>query len=155
GLLYPDMLRLALPSALASALAGAVPAGFADHSAALVWLDAECDNLVVAIQRYADQGSPQYAWLLADGLRGYFHLRWRTTDWLAAARTAHDAALVAGDLSAQAAAQLSLGHLSWALRRRQDAIAHYTAASALAVQAGWDAAHATALGNLGGVHNDI
>lgn len=150
-LLYPDMLRLPLPGVPA----GAAPAGFAGHSEALSWLDAECDNLTAAIQRLAGQELTQYAWLLADGLRGYFHLRWRTTDWLTAARTAHDAALAAGDLAAQAAAQISLGHLSWALRRHHDAIDHYAAAVELARQSGWDACEAAALGNAGGVYNDI
>lgn len=35
-------------------------------------------------------------------------------------------------VAAQAAAQISLGHLSWALRRHHDAIDHYTAAIELA-----------------------
>lgn len=150
-LLYPDMLRLPIPQAPA----GAARAGFAGNSEALSWLDAECDNLMAAIQRLAAQELPQYAWLLADGLRGYFHLRWRTTDWLTAAQTANDAALAAGDPAAQAAAKISLGHLSWVLRRHRDAIDHYAAAAEFARQSGWDACEAVALGNAGGVYNDI
>lgn len=151
SLLYPDMLRLSVPAAPA----GVALAGFAGHSAALRWLDAECDNLTAAIRQFAGHELPRYAWLLADGLRGYFHLRWRTTDWLTASHTAHDAALAAGDAAAQAAAQISLGHLSWALRRHHDAIDHYAVAAALARQSGWDAAEAAALGNAGGVYNDV
>ena len=138
--LYPEILRLPATA----------PAGppFPDAAAALAWLDAERANLVAA----AVHGPPPVGWALSDLLRGYFHQRMSTVDWLAVARAGRAAAEHDGNLPARAAAELSLGDLHWRLSRYPDAIAHYQRAATLAEKAGWRHGHGAVLGNLGNVY---
>ncbi len=150
-LLYPQMLRLPAPVPDG----GLPPAGFADHSGALAWLNAERANLLAAIQQAARHGPQPSAWLLADTLRGYFwHTRY-TVDWLAAAQAGLAAARASGELRAQAAMQLSLGMVNHCLQRHEPAIEHYTAVAELAGQTGWVDAEAASAGNLGLLHVEL
>lgn len=144
--LYPHLLRLPLPAAQPEAAGGSAP------TEPLAWLDAERPNLVAAVRDAAAHGPREVAWLLADTLRGYFALRRHTVDWLAAAHAALAAATAAGEVRAQAAAHLSLGHACWSLGRYPQAAEHYQAALTLAAETGWEEGQATILGNLGLVH---
>jgi tetratricopeptide (TPR) repeat protein len=146
GLLYPEIMRLPRPPAQVG------PGTFEDHAAALRWLDAERANLVAAVVHAADHGPRAVAWRLADALRGYFHLRMVTIDWLAVARGGLAAAELDGDGTGQAAARLSLGDLHWRLSRYPLAVEHYAAAAALAGAAGWRQGQAAVHGNLGNVY---
>jgi DNA-binding SARP family transcriptional activator/tetratricopeptide (TPR) repeat protein len=148
-LLYPEKLRLPLPSAFLQPPPTTV--GFADDTQALVWLDAERANLVAAVQHAAEHGPRPAAWLLADALRGYFVLRMHMVDWLAVAHAGLAAAEVQADPLGQAAAQLSLADAYAHQSQYQRAVEHYSRALRLTRQTGWLAGQACALGNLSGV----
>jgi DNA-binding SARP family transcriptional activator/tetratricopeptide (TPR) repeat protein len=145
GVLYPEILRL--PDRTTGA-----PPVFDDATAALAWLDAERRNLVAAIQVATDHGPRRSAWLLADALRGYFHLRMSTVEWDFVAHAGAAAADLDGDVAAHAAARLSLGDLYWRISRYPAAIEHYALAATLAGQAGWDRGQGAVHGNLGNVY---
>ena len=144
--LYPEILRVP-----AAAVEGAAMPAFDSHAAALAWLDAERANLVATVGSTAAEGPRAAAWLLADSLRGYFHLRMHTVDWLAVA--GHGLAAAAADSAGdgQVAAELSLGDAHWRLSRYPEALDHYTRAAELAATTGWERGRAAVLGNLGNV----
>ncbi len=147
-LLYPHMLRL--PGGPAER-----GAGYPDESAALRWLEAERHNLVLAV-RYAAQHGPRSAgWILADALRGYFHLRRYTGDWFVVADAALAAARQDGDLAGQAAARHSLGTAYRSIGEHRTALRHYAQALRLARRCGWQESAATTLGNLGVVYHKL
>jgi DNA-binding SARP family transcriptional activator len=145
--LYPQVLRLHVPAS--------VEATYPDPTAALAWLDAELPNLLAAIERTAAHGPSRYAWLLADGLRGYFWLRRNVVDWLAAARSGLVAAEREGDPRAQAAGHFGLGMAYLCLNRYPQVIEHQEAAQALSERAGWREGEANAQGNLAVVYGEL
>ena len=135
----------------------ALPAGrpalpFTGHTQALAWLDRERANLVALIHECAEHGPQPVAWRLSDNLRGYFYLRRDAGDWLAVATDALHAA--EGQPGPQAAAQLSLGVAYATKGRYSEAIDAYTAALALAEEAGWLEGTAAALNNLGDAYSE-
>jgi DNA-binding SARP family transcriptional activator/Tfp pilus assembly protein PilF len=145
-LLSPEILRLpARPGPVAAPTT-------ADQQAALAWLDAELANLVAVATLPPDRCPRSVAWTLSDALRGYFHLRMHTVDWLTVARAGLAAAELDGDLAAQAAAQLSLGDLHWRISLHDRSIEHYRRAADLAARAGWRRGRGAILGNLGNVY---
>nr|BFE58550.1 tetratricopeptide repeat protein [Dactylosporangium thailandense] len=141
-LLYPEKLRMPLPPQ-------ASRIGFADHAQALAWIDAEHPNLVAAVQQPEPGAS---TWLLADALRGYYHLRVHTIDWLTAAHASLAAALEAGDPAAEAVSHLSIADAHWRRSRHDLAVEHFRRGLAAARRTGWAQCQATILGNLGAVH---
>jgi DNA-binding SARP family transcriptional activator/Tfp pilus assembly protein PilF len=147
-LLYPEKLRLPLP------LPPQPPPAdrFADHAQALAWVDAERPNLVAAVQHTAEHGPPATAWLLADALRGYFHLRMYTIEWLSVAHASLTCARGAQDRSAEAVSHLSIADAHWRRSRHDLAVEHFTQALAAAQRTDWAQCQATILGNLGAVH---
>ncbi len=133
--------------------AGAV-ASFSEAGAAMAWLEAERDNLVAIIVE-PPAGATEFAWLLADQLRGFFALRRYDDDWLRTATAARAAARASGDDTGIAAAELSLG---WALRSTAGydrAMRHLIAAQQAAAGIGWRHGEMTALIYLGIVHSDL
>ncbi|MEN3309015.1 MAG: hypothetical protein V7603_5217 [Micromonosporaceae bacterium] len=146
-LLYPEKSRLALPTG-----DGPAALAFADHAAALAWLEAERPNLLAVIQDAAEHGSRPVAWLLADALRGYFFLRLNTVDWEAAAQAGLAAAATAGDLSGQSSAHLSLASIRRCEGRYRPAVDEYAQALTLAREAGWLDGESTVVGNLATVY---
>jgi tetratricopeptide (TPR) repeat protein len=150
-LLYPRRLRLPVPEPAPS-----LPViRLASAEDALAWLDQERSNLVAATQHAADQKLGPLAWLLADTLRGYFISRRHLVDWLAVAHAGLAAAVAAGDRTAMAAAQLSLGDAHHSRGDYQEAIGRYQIALAQHRQAGWVEGEAATLCNLGLVHQDL
>jgi DNA-binding SARP family transcriptional activator len=145
-LLYPEMLRLALPAATMP------PPDFEDHAQAMTWLDAERPNLVAAIRHAAEHGPPAPAWLLADALRGYFWSNLFMVDWLAVAHAGLAAAEAEGALRAQAAIQLSVLDANLSQGQYPSAIRHATRAATLAQQCGWLEGQTAALNKLGSVY---
>lgn len=143
-LLYPHMLRLPSPGAVARP-----PAGVTTPAEASSWLDAERGNLVAVIRQAARVGPRPVAWLLADALRGYFWMSMRRVEWLAAAEAALAAAEAAGEPRARATARLSLGDLHFRQGLYRQAVLHHAHALVLARRAGWVEAQAAVLGNLG------
>jgi DNA-binding SARP family transcriptional activator/tetratricopeptide (TPR) repeat protein len=129
---------------------------FASASDALAWLDAELPNLVAAVLQAAEHGPKPAAVLLADAMRGYFHLRRGSgADWFAVAGAALATATAEGDLRGQAAAQLSLADANQRQSRYEASMAHFAAALVLFDQAGWLDGRGVALGNLGFVYWQI
>ena len=140
ALLYPHMLLL--PDEASSE-------AHADATAALAWLDADRDNLVLAVEAAARSGPRRLGWLLADALRGAFHLSRHTAGWLTMATAALEAATAENDLAGQAAARHSLGTAHRSLGAYNEALRHYTEGLRLTRACGWAEAEATTLGNLG------
>ena len=95
-------------------------------AAALAWLDAERANLVAAVRAGAPGVLPA---LIADALRGYFHLRRYTADWLAVAEAGLAAAR---DTRAEAAAEHSLGTAYRSMGDLPTALRHYARALRMA-----------------------
>lgn len=155
-LLHPHMLRLPRAAQLPQ-----VAAPFAcDHAGALAWLDTERRNLVAMMRHIAPSpvdtpgADPAakplaYGCLIADGLRGYFHLGRHGSDWITVAQAGLAAAEDIGDLCAQEAARHSLGTACRSLGDHRLALRHYARALWLARRCGWREAEATTLGNLG------
>jgi DNA-binding SARP family transcriptional activator/tetratricopeptide (TPR) repeat protein len=154
--LYPTALRLPIPESTApesTAPDSTEPmAGFADHTAALAWLDGELANLVAAVQYTAESGPRSVAWLLADTLRGYFMLRVLPVEWAVVADAARSAAEVDGEPRAQMAAELNLASRHMRQSRFDPAIDHYRRALAINERVGWPEGESAALGNLGIVY---
>jgi DNA-binding SARP family transcriptional activator/tetratricopeptide (TPR) repeat protein len=141
--LHPHMMRLAdqeLPPPSAH---------FADHAAALCWLDDERANLVAVVAAADNHGKPSTAWYLADILRGYFWIRGHIVDWLHTAEVGVTAASTHGDLRGEAAAHVSLGFAHYSRGLCKQAADHYRAALDRSRRAGWEAGQATALSNMG------
>ena len=143
--LYPHMQRLPQPASTVT---------FDDSGSAMAWLDAERANLVSATQYAAAHGPKWTAWLLADGLRGYFWLRRHAVEWLAVAGAGLAAATDTGDRRGQASAHLSLGQVMRWLARHDEAADHYDRARRLSREAGWPPGEAAALGSLANVFRD-
>ena len=140
ALLYPHMLLLPHPG----------PAdGHVHAAAALAWFETERANLVQAVEAAARWGPRRAGWMLADALRGAFHLCRHTTGWLTVAEAALAAATADGDRAGQAAARHSLGTARRSVGAYPDALRHYTEALRLARDCGWAESEATNLGNLG------
>jgi tetratricopeptide (TPR) repeat protein/transcriptional regulator with XRE-family HTH domain len=152
-LLYPGKARLGM-AACDRRPSPPRDAPFSDEAQALAWLDDERPNLLAAIQHAAAHGPPAVAWLLADALRGYFMLRRRNLDWLAAAQTGLGAASEA-EPAAQAAMRLGLGDRHWFMGQSAQAVEQFTGALDLAVRAGWLEGQAAILNNLASVLSQL
>ncbi|GIJ61096.1 AfsR/SARP family transcriptional regulator [Virgisporangium aurantiacum] len=142
-LLYAHMLRLP-PEPDAPE-----PRRFADADEARAWLDAELANLVALVQHV---GLRPDAWLLADGLRGYFWLRRPMADWLATTSAGLAAATADGDPRALAAMHLSLGQAERSLGHPDRADHHLARALDASERAGWPEMQASVLGHLAVTH---
>jgi tetratricopeptide (TPR) repeat protein len=143
-LISPEVLRL--PAVPKPQLARP---GLTDPRSALDWLEVERHNLVAAILHAARQGPRSAAWMCADALRGYFDQRRHLADWLSTSRAAVAAARAEGDPCAQAAAYLGLAHTHFALGNYRRSITYLRHTIALATEARWFRAVATASTNLG------
>ncbi|MCM2387114.1 AfsR/SARP family transcriptional regulator [Streptomyces albipurpureus] len=149
--LYPQILRLDIEPVDAEAR----PESFPDPQTAADWFDAEQAGLVRLIEREA-AGEPHPAvWVLADTLRGYFWLRRDAETWTAVATAALRAAQQAGDLRGQAAAQQSLGLVTFTLGGLELSRTHFEQAIELARRSGWSECESVALSNLAGVSADL
>ncbi|MGN9908965.1 BTAD domain-containing putative transcriptional regulator [Phytohabitans sp. LJ34] len=149
AVLYPDLARLGRPAPEPTA-----PVAFDSATTALSYLDAERLNLAAGITAAAEI-LPEYAWHLADALRGYFHSHSTTDQWRAAVATGLAAAVRAGDLPGQAVMHLSLGTLSWQLARYEEALHEMEQARAISNAAGLSTVEAAALSNAGVVHLEL
>jgi tetratricopeptide (TPR) repeat protein/transcriptional regulator with XRE-family HTH domain len=149
-LLYPGKVRLPAP-----APAPGDPAAFGSHEAALGWLDGELANLAAAATAAAEGGPRDFAWLLADALRGYFWTRRCGAEWFAVAGAAVAAAEAAGDLPGRAAAELNLADAHWSRGAYPPALTRYAAAYELAGRAGWIEGEAAACTNRGNAHQEL
>jgi tetratricopeptide (TPR) repeat protein len=151
-LLYPYMLRLPEPSRTAD-VTGAP--SFADHAAALAWLDDERPNLLAVVHDDSGWVPEQAAWLLADGLRGYFYLRRYYAEWIETAERAFAVARAQGRPQACAAAHFSLGTAYLSRNQYPQAVEHYELAGELSRETGWLLGRAAVLINLGLIDEDL
>lgn len=103
----------------------------------------------------AESGPDPSVWIIADILRGYFWLRRHTDSWVAVATVALRTAREAGDVKGQAAAQQSLGLVSFTKGDLERSRNHFERAIELARSAGWSVAESVALSNLAGVSGDL
>ncbi|HEU4421674.1 MAG TPA: BTAD domain-containing putative transcriptional regulator [Pilimelia sp.] len=160
-LLYPDKLRLPVPSRRgrparpSDAAAGTPQPLFRTGGDAVTWLEEERPNLISAVTHAAEHGPYPPAILLADTLRGFLWLRRHTVDWLAVAQAGRVAAEKADDLRGQAAARLSNALAQASVARSAHALAEYAASLDLARASGWQEAQEAILGNVGIVHYDL
>jgi tetratricopeptide (TPR) repeat protein len=143
-MLMPKLLRLPRPAPLAAHANQP-----ADRTEAWRWLDSERPNLVAAVVAAAAAGTYRDAYLLADAMRSYFHLRTNMVDWLTVSRYGVASAQAAGDRSAESACELSLGEAYLRRRRFREAEAHWRQALALAEETGWLPAQAFSLNSIG------
>ncbi|TMR25610.1 tetratricopeptide repeat protein [Nonomuraea turkmeniaca] len=149
-LLHPDVLRLPLPERH-----GTGPSPLQDPEACLRWLDAERHNLVAAIRHAGQHGPRPFAWLLADGMRGYLDQCRSMNDWLTVGRVALAASRREKELLAQGSAFVILGHAYWCLSRYHRSVAYVTRAAKIYSNTGWLVGEASVLGNLGTVLGDL
>ncbi|HEX8347590.1 MAG TPA: BTAD domain-containing putative transcriptional regulator [Actinoplanes sp.] len=146
-LIYPQMIRLVPPPELLAA-----DASFDSPAEALAWLDAERTNLLAAIETFQNGHDARAAYLLADALRGYLHLRMNVVDWQRAATDGLRAAEATGDDAGQAAAWLSLASLRWRMGDQEAAFIGFEQALSFAQRAQWVDGLNGVLGNLGAAH---
>ncbi|MFI6574153.1 BTAD domain-containing putative transcriptional regulator [Nocardiopsis sp. NPDC050513] len=143
SLLYPEFEFARLP--VPKGDAGDLPRTEAE---AARWMKSEWTNLVAAVEHAAGHGSPEYAWRLADALRGYVWLGMLGSDGLRVSRAALAAATRAGDPLGQASAELGMACALIRCNRVGEAMEHGRTAAALARRTGWAAGEASAEGNL-------
>lgn len=141
SLLYPEVASL-------PATAGLDERPTSSGAEAAQWLHAEWTNLVAAIEYAAGHGLPEYAWRLADVLRGYVWVGMLGSDGLRIGRAARAAAAEAGDELALASAELGMTTALIRSNRVTEAMEHARAAADLARRTGWIAGAAAAEFNL-------
>jgi DNA-binding SARP family transcriptional activator len=168
-LLYPHLIRLPVSGAASGGDAEATPAfkppwlaagagpdpaagNLTERDAALAWFEAERANLVAAIRSAADRGPAEYAWRLADAVRGYFYLRMYTVNWTSVVDAARSAAQADGGPTALASHHLSEAMLPWRQGRHREAEIHYEQTRVSARAAGWLEGETAAVGSLGNLH---
>jgi tetratricopeptide (TPR) repeat protein/DNA-binding XRE family transcriptional regulator len=139
--LYPAMVGLPLPGAPRERPEP-------DPEAAARWLEAEWAGLLAAAESAAGHGRPQFAWLMADVLRGYAWLHMLGADGVRLGRAATAAAAGTGDPLGLAAAALALACALIRSNRHEEAIGHLRDAAGFARRADWPAGAASAEGNL-------
>lgn len=117
-----------------------------DRAVASDWLNAELTNCMSIISYTATSGPRRYAWLIADGLRAYFRLNRRMSDWLKSAELAITAAEHEADLKALAAGHFSKANACQLIGEHTKATQHYELGQSLSEQHGW------VLGTAVGIH---
>jgi DNA-binding SARP family transcriptional activator/tetratricopeptide (TPR) repeat protein len=121
----------------------------ADQPCALAWFDQEYPALADLVLLARDHGLDQAAWLLADGMRGYFYRRRHTDPWAQVTEAGLSCATRTGDRMAQGAMLASKGLWATTLSQFDAAIGHYREALAACRDANWREGEAATLGNLG------
>jgi len=139
--LYPAMVGLPVP-------AGSGGRFELTAEAAAQWLEAEWENLIAAVEYATEHGSPQFAWRMAEVLRGYTWLHMLGGDGVRIGKAALAAATDADDPLGMAAAALSLGCALMRSNQLDEAIERLRDAAGFARRADWPAGAASAEGNL-------
>lgn len=149
-LLYPEKTRLTISWSRSGASGPTPSRTFQTPEQALTWLGEELAGLVAAVTRPRQDDLRRKVYLLADALRGYFWLNRSVEEWIAVANAALTAAQADGNLSAVAAAWLSLGDAHQARGSYRQAIELYRRAHETGRgTAGPDEIQFSALNNLG------
>jgi tetratricopeptide (TPR) repeat protein len=117
GVLYPDDVSLAGPGPPPHARV----ARFADAETASAWLETELTSLLAATMDAATHGPYDMGWRLADALRRHLYFGRHSTEWLAIAKAALQAAQKEHDESAEFAMRHGLGTCLWGMEDHQAA----------------------------------
>lgn len=124
------------------------PWTFPDRPAAVAWAEREKHNLEAAVRTAAAAGVPEYAWRLADAMRGLLMAGSAAVNWTALGEAARAAAADSG-AAAQAAIELLLGTLRERQAEPRLAIEHFTRALDLGTAGVWPEAVSSAHDKLG------
>ncbi|GIF13077.1 tetratricopeptide repeat protein [Actinoplanes teichomyceticus] len=137
---HPNMVRLPCEAAEHS---------FTSRAAAIDWLQADLPEVVAAVVHAAQHGPADYAWRIADQLRGFFFYGRHTAEWFTTSNAGLAAAVRSGNLSGQAAMHQTLGQAHWSVGELRRSLEHYQEALDLARRCGWTLATAYLLHNIG------
>ena len=129
------------------------PVTFDTAEEAMAWLDAEADNLTAAVLTGC-RSCPEIGWQIAAALYGWLVRRRHLERWIDLYRAAADAAVRAGDIAAEALIQGRLAMPYSHLGRNDAAADSCRRAYELRLAGGDRLGAATALLNLGAVHNN-
>ncbi|ASW53281.1 BTAD domain-containing putative transcriptional regulator [Plantactinospora sp. KBS50] len=123
---------------------------FPAEEQAVAWLDAEATALVLlAEQAGRDDGLADFAWRIADQLRGYFLVNPHVDGWTRIVAAGWSAAERSGDGRARAAMLMSRGQARSMVGRDLEGLDDTLAALRLAQECGWHAAAAYLSHNVG------
>ncbi len=127
---------------------------FADHQAALNWLEAERASLLAAVQQAAATPgvSAEIGMQLAQALFGFFWVHSHRGDWVQANQIALELACQAGDLAAQAQAHNDLGSGYYRQGQYGQALARLQESLAIRRELDDRLGQALSLGNLGNIY---
>jgi tetratricopeptide (TPR) repeat protein len=129
------------------------PVTFDTAEEAMAWLDAEADNLTAAVLTGC-RSCPEIGWQIAAALYGWLVRRRHLDRWIDLYRAAADAAVRAGDSAAEALIRGRLAMPYSQLGRNDAAAESCRRAYELRLAGGDRLGAATALLNLGAVHNN-
>ena len=124
-----------------------------NRAKALAWLDSERANLVPIVRAAID--FPAHAWQISRYLWGFFEARGHWPDWVICCQLALPGTRQLGDRLAQARILVGLGVAEHHLRRYDQAIEHFMAASVLMRETGFRSGEAGVLTNLGNTYHQI
>ncbi|MEU8019890.1 BTAD domain-containing putative transcriptional regulator [Micromonospora parva] len=123
---------------------------FPDEKGAAAWLAAETTALVLlAEQAGRDDGLADFAWRIADQLRGYFLVNPHVDGWTRIVGAGWSAAERSADRRARAAMLMSRGQVRSMVGRDLEGLEDALTALRLAQECGWDAAAAYLSHNVG------
>ncbi|MBL7253493.1 AfsR/SARP family transcriptional regulator [Paractinoplanes lichenicola] len=129
------------------------PLTFGTAEEAMAWLDAEADNLTAAVL-IGCRSFPEIGWQIAAALYGWLVRRRHLERWIDLYRVAADAAVRAGDTAGEALIRGRLPMPYSHLGRNEEAAESCRRAYELRLAGGDRLGAATALLNLGAVHNN-
>ncbi|WFF03668.1 BTAD domain-containing putative transcriptional regulator [Micromonospora sp. WMMD964] len=123
---------------------------FPDEKGAAAWLAAETTALVLLAEQAArDDGLADFAWRIADQLRGYFLVNPHVDGWTRIVGAGWSAAERSADRRARAAMLMSRGQVRSMVGRDLEGLEDALTALRLAQECGWDAAAAYLSHNIG------
>ncbi len=150
-MVYPSMARLPVP-AFATAMSRPE---FQTEEAAIAWAVAELPNLVAAVAAAARRGPTDYAWRLADAIRGFYWNAPPVEGWRDIAGIVLDLGRATGHPLAEAIGEMTFAAFSWSTGATDTAVAHLRRALPLIESAGWRQGQASVLGNLGLLYSEL
>lgn len=149
--------RILQPGALR--LPSGSPAGgdpFAgDLQAARAWFDDELPSLVAACRDAGAEGNELSAIRLADTVGRYLWTQVDLDTWTTVAEAGERAAVAAGDVRGQAAAQIAFARIADGRCDFTSGVSRYDEAMRLAREAQWPEAEEVALGSIAALHGQL
>src|SRR5262249_4692861 len=109
---------------------GTLPEASGDYAQAWAWAETEHQVLLAVVRQAAVTEFETYAWQILHALEPFFYRLGRWHEFVAAERTALDAALRAGDMAGQAYSHRGIGRGYALLGSSEDGQAHLSQAVA-------------------------